>query len=681
MAMVGNRFGAKHPGERLKAHHGGGVIHGDVDRHVELLAGGERFLRLELNAVQAEIPRNAPRVVPDPNRERELVTGNIAAIIGHGSIAFDEDGIDPTGQRCHLEGAPCPIITKFRDDGGSRILELVERGRLEHLRAERLIAIGRILLVIFALMVIYIDPEVTEVREGRAFSMALLFGGYSLILFVAAWRIPLRVAEFRLLIHAVDFTIFGVAIHFTNASVTPFFVFFLFSVLSGLLRFGVKGMTLTAVTAIVAYVVLAAADDTTPSQPGYLIMRVTTLAVVTLLLAYVGIYQERMRAELRKLAAWPRTFAGQREPFVRETLVLARESLSVPRVMLVWDDEEEPWMWVAVLEGNELRFEREGPDFLELMIGPEVREATFVAGMGHGARALVNRDGRLSIHRSGAVIAPAAVERYAIRYALSTPVVGQTVNGRLFFLDRELEIHDGAVAEIIARLVATRLDQLNAAKKESMTAVAEERLRVARDLHDGLLQSLTGAALQLQMVHHLIPSDPEMARTRLRNVQDLIVEDQRELRSLISQLRPQNPTFRPSLQTRLLELADRFQRQWDLAVTMEIDPELSELRDGIASDISSLVTEAVANAAKHARAGRIDASVGRRAGVIEIVVTDDGNGFPFLGTYTLVELDEQRRGPVTLKERVASLNGDLHLTSTPTGSRVEVTLRLEEEFG
>jgi signal transduction histidine kinase len=552
----------------------------------------------------------------------------------------------------------------------------VEKGPLEHLRAERLIATGRLLLVLFALMVLYIDPEVAAVRASRLAPLAVIFGGYGVALAVLAWRIPLRVAELRLVIHAIDFTLFALAIQFTHASVSPFFVFFLFSVLSGLLRFGVRGMAMTAGAAILTYVGLAAADSAIPSQPAYLIMRVTTLAVVTLLLAYVGIYQERGRAELRKLAAWPRGFTEQCEPFVRDTLRLARESLNVPRMMLVWDDEEEPWMWVAVLEGSDLRIEREAPDFLDMMLSPGLREATFLADSHGQVRAQVSGSALPAPERSAAVLAPAVRERFSIRSVLSAPVIGETVSGRLFFLDRELEAHDGVVAEIIARLIATRLDQLNASKRNRIAAITEERLRVARDLHDGLLQSLTGAALQLEMVHHLIASKPDAARQKLRNAQDLIAGDQRELRLLISQLRPENPTLRPSLETRLLELADRFQRQWDLAVTMEVDPELSELRDGIASDVTSLVTEAIANAAKHARAGRIDASVRRGTGSIEIVVTDDGNGFPFLGTYTLAELDEQRRGPVTLKERVASLKGDLHLVSTPTGSRVEVTLSL-----
>jgi signal transduction histidine kinase len=59
---------------------------------------------------------------------------------------------------------------------------------------------------------------------------------------------------------------------------------------------------------------------------------------------------------------------------------------------------------------------------------------------------------------------------------------------------------------------------------------------------------------------------------------------------------------------------------------------------------------------------------------IVMSIDDDGRGFPFVGVFTLEELNEQKRGPVTLKERVASLEGSLVLYSTDEGARIEIRI-------
>jgi len=98
------------------------------------------------------------------------------------------------------------------------------------------------------------------------------------------------------------------------------------------------------------------------------------------------------------------------------------------------------------------------------------------------------------------------------------------------------------------------------------------------------------------------------------------------------------------------------------------------LPEGLAGEIYSLVSEAVANAAKHAEAKQIVARVEIEVEDIVMSIDDDGRGFPFVGVFTLEELNEQKRGPVTLKERVASLDGSLVLYSTDEGARIEIRI-------
>jgi signal transduction histidine kinase len=63
-------------------------------------------------------------------------------------------------------------------------------------------------------------------------------------------------------------------------------------------------------------------------------------------------------------------------------------------------------------------------------------------------------------------------------------------------------------------------------------------------------------------------------------------------------------------------------------------------------------------------------------GTVRIAVKDDGRGFPFEGRHNLRDLFETCRGPVTLKERVASLHGDMVIDSSQKGSQIDISLPL-----
>src|SRR5207247_10314028 len=96
--------------------------------------------------------------------------------------------------------------------------------------------------------------------------------------------------------------------------------------------------------------------------------------------------------------------------------------------------------------------------------------------------------------------------------------------------------NDLVLGEIIARQMAARMDHFYLVQRLHQAASLEERLRLARDLHDGLLQSLTAAALQLEAVRGLLAEKPEMARDCLLEVQRLIAAEQRDLRAIVREL-------------------------------------------------------------------------------------------------------------------------------------------------
>src|SRR5262249_32931000 len=106
--------------------------------------------------------------------------------------------------------------------------------------------------------------------------------------------------------------------------------------------------------------------------------------------------------------------------------------------------------------------------------------------------------------------------RFDIRAVQSWPLSGELIQGRLFALDKDrMRIDDLVMGELVARLAVSRLDSLYLIERLQDAAALETRVRVARDLHDSILQAQTGAALQLLVARRLLDGDPVGGRARL----------------------------------------------------------------------------------------------------------------------------------------------------------------------
>ena len=234
-------------------------------------------------------------------------------------------------------------------------------------------------------------------------------------------------------------------------------------------------------------------------------------------------------------------------------------------------------------------------------------------------------------------------------------------------------------------VVAALLAYLSAYERQRrQTAATEARIRLCRDLHDGLLQSLTGAALQLETARRLMEKDPQTARNCIADIQELIYTEQRDLRSQIRRLKPPYSTLPESqedLAGRLKELAVRIERQWGPRVELDLKLDQKSLPGSVAHEVYFIVHEAMINAARHAKASSIRAEIIGGPHSLRIVVTDNGSGFSFRGRHDQSELAKMNLGPKTLRERIASLGGGLTINSGDRGACLEIALPIIEERG
>jgi len=209
-------------------------------------------------------------------------------------------------------------------------------------------------------------------------------------------------------------------------------------------------------------------------------------------------------------------------------------------------------------------------------------------------------------------------------------------------------------------------------------ATESERRRIARELHDGVLNSLTGAALQVHATSQLIEQDPRAARARLQEIERMIAEQQAELRAWIEGMRHGTTALRPAHADLLIALKALCRRGAACGPRVDLTgSDFALIPKTLVDHVYRLVEETLSNSIRHARADYvwIDVRIWRHD--VVITVEDDGRGFPFHGRYDLASLQAKRVGPASVKERVTLLHGQLVVTSKRTGSRIEIRLPMQ----
>jgi len=215
-------------------------------------------------------------------------------------------------------------------------------------------------------------------------------------------------------------------------------------------------------------------------------------------------------------------------------------------------------------------------------------------------------------------------------------------------------------------------------------AAMRERTRLAHDLHDGVLQSLAVAGLRLEAAIQVLRATPDVAAKQLRGVQDLIIQEQQDLRSFTNALKlatlvPSEMDFK--LGYLLEQLVKTVEQQWRLRVELKMEGLEAQLPATLAREIYHIVREGLINAARHARASVVEVDLKADDHNVRIAVSDNGCGFPFRGYYDHTALAAAGLGPAVIKSRVASLGGALNVHSAESGARLEIMLPLSSPRG
>ena len=202
-----------------------------------------------------------------------------------------------------------------------------------------------------------------------------------------------------------------------------------------------------------------------------------------------------------------------------------------------------------------------------------------------------------------------------------------------------------------------RLEEVEESRARIVRAGDEERRRLERDLHDGAQQRLVALGMALRRVQRRVAGDPEAARA-LDGAVDEVAEAVRDLREIARGLRP--GMLDDGLGPALADLA----RRTPLAVDVEAPADRAPAE--IETAAYYVVSEALANAVKHAEATRVSVTARRHDGRLVVRVEDDGRGGA---------VPEPAGGLAGLADRIAAHGGRMELESRPgEGTRLEVEL-------
>ena len=217
----------------------------------------------------------------------------------------------------------------------------------------------------------------------------------------------------------------------------------------------------------------------------------------------------------------------------------------------------------------------------------------------------------------------------------------------------------------LLRKLRAEVERANAEARSAL--VMRERLKIAHDLHDTIVQALVAVVAQLRLVRKLAERAPEKVDSELARAEEAARAGLAQGREALGQVRFQRAGVE-GLAAALERAAARFRARTGLPVELRLDDALGRIAGERAEILFRIVEEALRNVEAHAEAASVTLSAREMQGEIEIVVADDGRGFDTTqehpGHYGLKGMDEQ----------AGMIGGRLEARSQP-GQGTAVTIR------
>lgn len=238
--------------------------------------------------------------------------------------------------------------------------------------------------------------------------------------------------------------------------------------------------------------------------------------------------------------------------------------------------------------------------------------------------------------------------------------------------DRRFREGEISLMAILGAFAGTAIESARLNEQSAYALLADERDRIAKEMHDGLSQQLFSVSLELDVCRKRLETRPEEVAARLERQQAVVSRSLGELRRYIYDLRPVSLDKLGligaiELRSREIAAANGF------ASSVSADGDRRALPPAAEAAVYRIAQEALGNVARHARASRVRVSLRYRPSSFELVVEDDGVGFAVPRAGSAGDADEGI-GLRSMRDRAAAEGGTLTVTSDDRGTRVSAVL-------
>jgi signal transduction histidine kinase len=543
-------------------------------------------------------------------------------------------------------------------------------------RTERIIAGARLVLAIAAFALLMVDPAATSPDANAASRVAAMYFLYAVAVIWIVDRGLMRVEYVGICSQTLDTLWFPVILLYSQGENSPFFLYYVYSLVTAGFRWGFLATLLCNTANVGMYAIVHFATVHSEFEFSRFWVRPTYLYVLACLIGYLGEYQKRTQQNLRALAELSGSLRlhSQFPRMLAEAMEKVRQSFRSDQCVLLLEDRDTGQIVVRKTgKGSQknLHHSASSPageaDFLlepRQNLGYLVNPHRWVARV-FGLKDVLLFDFDLQ-KPAAQKFEPSRrlASLFEMESMISVPIIlGSEFRGRLYLVNQGGRIFSYADLQhlnLIVSQLAPLLDNFRLLQRMQRVLVLEEKNRIARDLHDGLLQSLASLDLRFEVCHKQFRDLPSPVLEELKEFQKIVRDEYSQLRSYMKRLK--TPAFAGrELHEALEDYARTFEKESGLKVRLNLPSEPIGFSRSMGREVYQIIHEALVNVRKHAKAREVEIRLEEQSGIAQVVISDDGCGFP--ETPNRMAEGSGSAWPWSIQERAKALGGSLKIQS------------------
>ena len=578
-------------------------------------------------------------------------------------------------------------------------------------RIERWLASARVFLAIAALFAFWMDPTELSNSYWAGWILGLYIVHGVVVMLLLRFRKE-STSSFRLLVHGADIVWPVLVVLFAPGQGGPFLLFFVFVLAASAYRWGLWETFGTAIASVVLLWAesLAIRDgavqrldeflalrglpplgmQSSQFEPKHLFMLSIYLLVMGLLLGYLAEQQKRLRAEratITRILGEVRVEEGLRGT-LQNILGELVSLYGAQRALIASQERNKYRVFVGDLlpakgVAGQLRWLDSAPADRETYLFELDGDASLAIKNGESFQTLaLDSDGVRLRSGSSQVLGPIAKAFSFNSLLVVSFLFGHEWWGRIYLLDPEMSgdrEEELRFLQELVRQVGPAVYNVYLLRRLRQRAGAVERARVARELHDGAVQSLIAMEMNVDVVRRQSAAQSNPITHELGRIQGLLHEEVLKLRELMQQMKSLEVDSSTFVRF-LADTVERFQRETGIGARFVSELEEVHMPPRACRELARIVQESLVNIRKHSGARESLVRLSEDPTHWLVTLEDNGKGFPFAGRRSHRELEEAGKGPTVILERLRLIEGELTIESNPgRGAHLEIRVPKNRE--